>query len=115
MGKIRPWKSAQKARCSATRTTTPACYTVHTRRSPLICRSTSNIAVGKIRTSWDQKLQERAERASVLAAQAKLDEEIRTQKRVRSARPCESANGDAACTAPGLSLSTLLGHVVGGA
>ena len=46
-------------------------------------RATSNIAVGKVRTSWDQKLQQRAERAAVLAAQKKIDDEIRTQKRVR--------------------------------
>lgn len=43
-----------------------------------------NIAIGKARTSWDQKVQQRAERAAVLAAQAKLDDEIRTQKRVRA-------------------------------
>uniref|UniRef100_A0A7S3APR3 Coiled-coil domain-containing protein 86 n=1 Tax=Haptolina ericina TaxID=156174 RepID=A0A7S3APR3_9EUKA len=63
MGKVRPWKAPQKS------------------------RGTSNIAVGKIRSSWDQRLQQRAERAAVLAAQKAVDEEIRTQKRAeREAR-----------------------------
>ncbi|KAL1503676.1 hypothetical protein AB1Y20_012149 [Prymnesium parvum] len=57
MGKVRQWKRPQQARGS------------------------TSIVIGKERASWDQKLQKRAERSAVLAAQAKLDEEIRTQKR----------------------------------
>ena len=84
MGKVRPWKAPQKSRraCYNSQHHSPA------RSYPPRCKShrgTSNIAVGKIRSSWDQRLQQRAERAAVLAAQKAVDEEIRTQKRVRLA------------------------------
>ena len=38
----------------------------------------------QLRDSWEKKLKARADRASVLAAQAEVDEEIRRVKRVRA-------------------------------
>lgn len=63
MGKIRSWKPAHTGRAS------------------------SNTAKGgkQIRVSWDQRLQQRADRAAVLAAQHEVDETIRETKRAERA------------------------------
>ena len=37
----------------------------------------------QIRDSWEKRLQQRAERTAVLAAQKEMDDEIRKEKRVR--------------------------------
>ena len=57
MGKIRKWKS------------------VHTGRG------SSVIAVPQLRTSWEKRLEQRADREATLAAQREVDEQIRAQKR----------------------------------
>ena len=74
----------------------------------LPCRSTATIAVGKIRSSWDVRLQQRAERAAVLAAQKAVDDLIKTTKRV-SLQPIR----DAALIARALSPTHLVDLFVG--
>eukprot|EP00308_Calcidiscus_leptoporus_P026891 CAMPEP_0119377710 /NCGR_PEP_ID=MMETSP1334-20130426/46286_1 /TAXON_ID=127549 /ORGANISM="Calcidiscus leptoporus, Strain RCC1130" /LENGTH=124 /DNA_ID=CAMNT_0007396713 /DNA_START=8 /DNA_END=382 /DNA_ORIENTATION=+ len=63
MGKVRKWKGAHAGRASST------------------------TKVPQLRSSWEERLQERAERAAVLAAQREVDETIRASKRAeREAR-----------------------------
>ena len=59
MGKVRSWKPAQRARGSST------------------------TRVPQLRDSWEKRLQQRAERAAVQAAQAAIDDQIRTEKQAR--------------------------------
>jgi rRNA-processing protein CGR1 len=57
MGKIRKWKPAQTS------------------------RSSSTTAVPQLRSTWEQRLKQRSDRAAVQAAQRAVDETIRAQKR----------------------------------
>ena len=50
-------------------------------------RASGTTAVPQLRASWDKRLQERAERAAVMAAQAEVDETIRKEKQALGAPP----------------------------
>ena len=70
MGKIRAWKAAQ----------------------PNSKRASATTAVPQLRDSWAKRQQQRAERTAVLAAQAAIDEQIRSEKReARERREAKTA------------------------
>jgi len=58
MGKVRAWKPAQKARGSSVKNATP-----------------------QLKDSWEKRMQQRTDRASVLEMQKSVDDEIRAEKK----------------------------------